>query len=72
MLGKITRVLSDKKFGFIQSEGQYFFYHQQTVSPESPLTFDQLKVGQTVSFEPGFRVIKGEEKGRAENVIFIC
>ena len=73
MLGKVSRILEDKRFGFIRdSEGNYFFFHQQTVSPDSPLKFDELKVGQEVSFEPSTRVIGGVEKTRAENVCFIC
>jgi len=73
MLGKVSRILEDKRFGFIKDvEGNYFFFHQQTVSPESPLKFDELKVGQEVSFEPSSRVIDGVEKTRAENVCFIC
>ena len=72
MLGKITRKLEDKHYGFIQDvDGKYYFFHQETVSPDSPLKFDEMKVGQQVSFDPGSRVIDGQEKMRAENVVYI-
>jgi cold shock CspA family protein len=73
MLGKITRILESKGFGFIWStiEEKHFFFHRDTISPDSPLTFDKLKVGNTVSFEPSTKIVSGNEKGRAENVIYL-
>jgi cold shock CspA family protein len=73
MLGKITRILESKGFGFIWSvmEEKHFFFHKDTVSPESPIPFDKMKVGNTVSFEPSSKIINGNEKGRAESVVYL-
>lgn len=71
MLGTITRVLPDKSYGFIHSDGKFYFFHKDLVSKESPLQFHELKVTQQVSFEPSSRIVNGEEKLRAENVIFV-
>jgi CspA family cold shock protein len=48
--GKITRIVRDRGFGFIQpdgAEGEVFFH---TSSVEQP-TFDELNEGQQVEFE---------------------
>ena len=73
MLGKITRILSSKGFGFIWStmEEKHFFFHRDTVASDSPVPFDKMKVGNTVSFEPSSKIIAGNEKGRAESVTYI-
>jgi CspA family cold shock protein len=48
--GKITRVVRDRGFGFIQPEGatEEVFFHSSAV--ESP-TFDELNEGEDVEFE---------------------
>jgi len=48
--GKITRIVRDKGFGFIQQDGatEEVFFHSSAV--EQP-TFDQLNEGQKVEFE---------------------
>lgn len=71
MLGQISRILTDKGYGFVKSDDGDYFIHPQLMAPDSPLSFDQLKVGQTVSFEPSFKVTKGQKKLRAENITFI-
>ena len=50
MTGTIKTLLSDKGFGFISREGEekdLFFHSKELVG----LTYDELKVGDTVSFE---------------------
>jgi CspA family cold shock protein len=48
--GKITRIVRDRGFGFIQPEGatEEVFFHRGSV--EQP-TFDELNEGQQVEFE---------------------
>lgn len=48
--GKITRIIRDRGFGFIQPEGatEEVFFH--TSSVEQP-TFDELNEGQQVEFD---------------------
>lgn len=48
--GTITRIVSDRGFGFIQMEGatEEVFFHATAV--EQP-TFDELEEGQRVEFE---------------------
>lgn len=73
MVGKITRILSDKGFGFIWNitEEKYFFFHKETIAKDSPVQFEKLKEGNTVSFEPSTKIVDGIEKGRAENVFYL-
>jgi len=50
MTGIIKTLISDKKFGFISSEGQekdLFFHHTDLKGVE----FDELKVGDKVTFD---------------------
>ena len=50
MTGTIKTILADKKFGFITVEGRekdLFFHKEKVVGVE----FDDLKVGDVVSFE---------------------
>lgn len=59
--GTIKRI-TDKGFGFIESSSKVdLFFHQSSVEGT---TFDQLTVGQKVSFKEG----QGPKGPRAENV----
>ena len=47
--GSITRIVSDRGFGFIKaSDTEEVFFHSSSV--DEP-TFDELREGQTVEFE---------------------
>ena len=60
--GTIKRLVSDKGFGFIAAgDGNEYFFHQSALSGVS---FDQLREGQSVTFEKG----QGPKGPRAENV----
>jgi CspA family cold shock protein len=60
--GTIKRLVSDKGFGFIAAgDGMEYFFHQSALSGVS---FDQLREGQSVTFEKG----QGPKGPRAENV----
>ena len=51
MNGTVKRLVSDKGFGFIAAEdGNEYFFHQSACSGVS---FDELREGQSVSFEKG-------------------
>ena len=59
MTGIIKTLISDKKFGFISSEGQekdLFFHHTDLKGVE----FDELKVGDKVTFD-----LEQKERGPA-------
>ena len=62
MTGTI-KTLTDKGFGFIAREGEAkdLFFHSNDLSG---VTFDELKVGDVVSFE----VVEGEKGLSAKNV----
>lgn len=62
MTGKI-KTLTDRGFGFIAREGEEkdLFFHSKDLSG---VTFDELKVGDEVSFE----VVQGEKGPSAKNV----
>lgn len=62
MTGTI-KTLTDKGFGFIAREGEVkdLFFHSKDLSG---VMFDELKVGDTVSFE----VVEGERGFSAKNV----
>ncbi len=63
MTGKITRILLDKGFGFITDDtGVEHFFHRSAVKG----TFDLMREGQSVTFEPGPANPKGP---RAENIV---
>ena len=63
MTGTISRVMSDKGFGFIQGEdGHEYFMHRSAVRDGS--VFEQLREGQSVAFDAG----QGDKGPRAENV----
>lgn len=63
MNGTISKVISDKGFGFIQGEdGQKYFMHRSAVRDGS--VFEQLREGQSVVFDGG----RGDKGLRAENV----
>ena len=60
--GTIKRIIRDKGFGFIGSgDGNEYFFHQSACT-QTP--FDELREGQTVSFDVG----RGPKGPRAENV----
>jgi len=59
--GTIKKLVTDKGFGFIEGErGDVFFHH----SAVEGVSFEELREGQTVSFEMG----SGPKGPRAENV----
>ncbi|MFA6494872.1 MAG: cold shock domain-containing protein [Candidatus Paceibacterota bacterium] len=62
MNGKI-KTLTDRGFGFISQEGQEkdLFFHSKDLSG---VTFDELRVGDEVTFE----VVQGEKGPNAKNV----
>jgi CspA family cold shock protein len=62
MTGTI-KTLTDRGFGFISQEGQEkdLFFHSKDLSG---VTFDELKVGDKVTFE----VVQGEKGLNAKNV----
>ena len=63
MTGTISKVISDKGFGFIQGEDrQEYFMHRSAVRNGS--VFEQLREGQPVVFDAG----RGDKGLRAENV----
>ena len=60
--GTIKRLVSDKGFGFIAAgNGTEYFFHQSACSQTS---FDELREGQTVTFDVG----EGPKGPRGENV----
>lgn len=62
MTGTI-KTLTDRGFGFISREGETkdLFFHSKDLSG---VTYDELKVGDTLSFE----VVEGEKGPAAVNV----
>ena len=63
MDGKISRVMSDKGFGFITADdGQEYFLHRSALRDGS--LFEALREGQPVTFDGS----RGEKGLRAENV----
>ncbi len=66
MTGTIKR-LTDKGFGFITGEGlaKDLFFHSNSLVG---VTFDDLKEGDTLSFEIETVMKNGEEKTNATNV----
>ena len=60
--GTIKRLVTDKGFGFVAAQdGSEYFFHQSACSGVS---FDELREGQSVSFDKG----QGPKGPRAENV----
>lgn len=60
--GTIKRLVTDKGFGFVAAgDGPEFFFHQSACNG---VQFDDLREGQTVTFEEGH----GPKGPRAENV----
>jgi CspA family cold shock protein len=59
----VIKTLTDRGFGFISQEGQEkdLFFHSKDLSG---VTFDELKVGDKVTFE----VVQGEKGPSAKNV----
>jgi CspA family cold shock protein len=58
--GTVKRIVFDKGFGFVaDGSGREYFFHQSSCTG-----FQQLREGQTVTFEPG----QGPKGPRAENV----
>lgn len=57
--GTITKIVSDRGFGFISAErGEVFFHHSSVVDQG----FDNLQEGQTVEYE-----LEGETDSRRRN-----
>lgn len=67
MTGTIKKLLTDKGFGFITAEGlgQDLFFHNNSLVG---VTFDELKEGDSLSFEVETVMKNGEEKKNATNV----
>jgi CspA family cold shock protein len=62
MNGQISRVITDKGFGFITGDdGKEYFVHRSAIRG---IVFEQLREGQPVTFDPG----QGDKGPRAENV----
>ena len=62
MNGTIKRLVSEKGFGFVAAaDGTEYFFHQSACSG---VAFDQLREGQSVTFDKG----QGPKGPRAENV----
>ncbi|MFC1758896.1 cold-shock protein [Planctomycetota bacterium] len=59
--GTITKLVSDKGFGFIEGEGGELFFHHTSVEGES---FESLCEGQSVEYTEG----RGPKGPRAESV----
>jgi len=62
MNGTITRLISDKGFGFIlASDGNEYFFHRSACGETR---FDDLREGQAVTFDRG----QGPKGPRGENI----
>lgn len=62
MNGPIRRLVRDKGFGFVgDGTGTEYFFHRSACNG---ISFDQLREGQTVSFDAA----RGEKRPRAENL----
>lgn len=59
--GTIKKLVAEKGFGFIGGERGDLFFHHSSVEGA---TIEELRVGQTVSYEVG----RGPKGPRAENV----
>jgi len=59
--GTIKKLVMDKGFGFIDGEQGDLFFHHSSVQGG---TIEDLRVGQTVTYEEG----RGPKGPRAENV----
>jgi cold shock protein len=63
MIGKITRLVEEKGFGFIAGDdGQDYFFHRSALPEGEP--FDQLLTGAAVTFD----AVHGPKGLRAESV----
>lgn len=62
MKGRIKRLVTDKGFGFVESErGDEYFFHRSASVDQA---FEDLREGQAVTFDAG----QGPKGPRAENV----
>jgi cold shock protein len=62
MNGTITRMVTDKGFGFVAAQdGSEYFFHQSACTQTR---FDDMREGQAVTFEKGH----GPKGPRAEDV----
>jgi CspA family cold shock protein len=61
MKGRIKRLVKEKGFGFIASEGSEYFFHRSSVLN---VNWDELEEGDEVSFD----VEKSQKGPRASNV----
>ena len=59
--GTIKKLVSDKGFGFIESNGEELFFHSSALQDAR---FDDLREGQQVEFSVG----QGPKGTRAEDV----
>lgn len=47
----ITKIIKDRGFGFATDEsGQLYFFHYSALDPKSKINFDNLEVGNKVTF----------------------
>ena len=58
--GTIKKIIAEKGFGFIQTEGDDLFFHRSSVQG----SYDELREGQRVEFTEGM----GQKGPCAENV----
>ena len=58
--GTVKRLVSDKGFGFVADDAGHEYFFHQSACP----SFDSLREGQQVTFEPG----QGPKGPRAERV----
>lgn len=66
MIGKIKTLVRDRKFGFIEVEGQAdVFFHQDSLQGVS---YDELNEGDSLSFDVEKTVKDGKERSAARNV----
>ncbi len=62
--GTIKKLVTDKGFGFIASDGEELFFHSSALQDGR---FDDLREGQSVEFTIG----SGPKGPRAENVVVL-
>ena len=64
MTGKVTRIVRDKGFGFIEASGREYFFHRTGVESAR---MEDISEGVSVKFEP----TEGPKGLRAEHVSII-
>jgi cold shock CspA family protein len=61
--GTITRLVRDKRLGYVRTQDArtYYFHGNSCDTP-----FDDLREGQTVTFEPGRDALRGPQAQRVQ------